>query len=58
MKNRGFTLVELLVAISLLALLTVIAIPTLRAFQTGNSKKQYESYAKSVTSSAKLYNDA
>ncbi len=58
MKNKGFTLVELLVAISLLALLTVIAIPTLRAFQTSNDKKQYESYAKSVTSSAKLYNDA
>ncbi len=58
MKDKGFTLVELLVAISLLALLTVIAIPTLRAFQTSNSKKQYESYANSVTSSAKLYNDA
>ena len=56
--NKGFTLVELLVAISILAILTVIAIPTLRAFQTGNTQKQYESYAKSVTSSAKLYNDS
>ena len=58
MKNKGFTLVELLVAISILAILTVIAMPVLRAFQTSNDKKQYESYAKSVSSSAKLYNDA
>lgn len=58
MNNKGFTLVELLVAVSILAIITVIAIPTLRAFQTGNSKKQYESFADSMISSAKLYNDS
>ena len=58
MKNNGFTLVELLVAISILAVLTMIAIPTLRAFQNSNATKQYESYSASVASSAKLYNDS
>ena len=57
-KKRGFTLVELLVAISLLAILTVIAIPTLRAFQASNAKKIYENYGKSLITSAKLYNDS
>ena len=58
MKKNGFTLVELLVAISILAVLTMIAIPTLRAFQNSNATKQYESYSASVASSAKLYNDS
>ncbi len=58
MKNKGFTLVELLVAISILAILTVVAIPTLRAFQTSNDKKQYESYKKALQTSGKLYNDS
>ena len=57
-NNRGFTLVELLVSISLLAILTVIAIPTLRAFQANNDKKTYENYGKSMVASAKLYNDS
>ena len=57
-KRKGFTLVELLVAISILAIMTVIAIPTLRAFQTNNTKTQYENYKKSIAVSAKLYNDS
>ncbi len=58
MKKNGFTLVELLVAISILAILTAIAIPTLRAFQNNNSTKQYETYRKSLQTSGKLYNDS
>ncbi len=58
MNNKGFTLVELLVSISILAILTIIAIPTLRAFQNSNSNSQYENYAKSIETSAKLYNDS
>ena len=57
-KKRGFTLVELLVAISILAILTIIAIPTLRAFQASNAKKIYENYGKRLITSAKLYNDS
>jgi len=36
-NNKGFTLVELLVAVSILAILTMLAIPTLRAFQNSNN---------------------
>ncbi len=57
-NNRGFTLVELLVAISILAILTIIAIPTLRAFQQKNQTTQYANYKKSLQTSGKLYNDS
>jgi len=57
-NNKGFTLVELLVAVSILAILTMLAIPTLRAFQNSNNKTQYFNYAKSIVASAKLYNDS
>ena len=56
--NKGFTLVELLVAISILAILTVLAIPTLRSFQANNSDTKYKNYSKSVSTGAKLYNDS
>jgi len=58
MNKNGFTLVELLVAISILAILTALAIPTLRAFQDSNSKTQYETYKKSLNTSGKLYIDS
>ena len=58
MNKNGFTLVELLVAISILAILTALAIPTLRAFQDSNSKTQYITYKKSLNTSGKLYNDS
>ncbi len=57
-KRRGFTLVELLVSISILAILTIIAIPTLRAVQIKQSQAQYDNYKKSLKTSGKLYNDS
>ncbi len=57
-NNKGFTLVELLVAVSILAILTIIAIPTLRAFQQKNQTTQYANYKKSLQTSGKLYNDS
>lgn len=56
--NKGFTLVELLVSISILAILTILAIPTLRAFQSKNVTSQYLQYKKTIETSAKLYNDS
>ena len=57
-NNKGFTLVELLVAISILAILTILAIPTLRSFQANNSDAKFENYKKSLQTSGKLYNDS
>lgn len=56
--NRGFTLVELLVAIVLFGLITSLSIPVIRNIQNGNENKKYETYASTLLSSAKLYNDS
>ena len=58
MKQKGFTMVELLAAIAILALLVVMAFPTMRALQGRNEKQKYEEYGKSMVSAAKLYTDS
>lgn len=62
MKNnknqKGFTLVELLVAISILGLIMVIAIPQISTIQTSNKNTKYKKYAESMVTSAKLYTDS
>ena len=55
MNKKGFTLVEILVSIGLLALLgSVIAISLNRVFKD-NSKKHYNEYVEEIKSSAMLY---
>ena len=58
MKQKGFTMVELLAAIAILALLIVMAFPTMRAIQARNEKRKYEEYGRSMLSAAKLYTDS
>ena len=58
MNNKGFTMVELLVAMAIMGLLMIMAFPTMRAVQLNNQKKKYESYGESVLSAAKLYTDS
>ena len=58
MKQKGFTMVELLAAIAILALLVVMAFPTMRALQSRNEQKKYVEYGRSMISAAKLYTDS
>lgn len=57
-NKKGFTLIELIVAITILGIITVLALPSIRNIQEKNSTKKYETYQKSLISSAKLYVDS
>ena len=58
LNNKGFTMVELLVAMAIMGLLVIMAFPTIRAIQTNNTETKYEEYGKAVVSAAKLYTDS
>ena len=57
-NNKGFTLVELLVTISILGLITVMSLPIIRNIIEANTLKKYATYKDSVETSAKLYVDS
>lgn len=55
MKNKGFTLVELLAVITLMALLSLAAFELLDSVNRGNKKKSEEVQVKNILSSAIAY---
>ena len=56
MKNRkGFTLVELLVAITIVGIIAVIAIPLIRNIQGNQGEQKFNAYKNSIEQSARLY---
>lgn len=57
-KKQGFTLIELIVAISIMGVLLIVALPQVRNIQEANKKKKYLTYEKSMLSSSKLYIDS
>ena len=57
-NNKGFTLVELLVTISILGLITIMSLPIIRNIIEANNLKKYATYKDSVETSAKLYVDS
>ena len=56
-KNKGFTLVELLVSMTIMGILLVLAIPTVGNIIAGNKDKKVESYKIALERAAKLYID-
>lgn len=58
MNKKGFTMVELLVAMAIMGLLIIMAFPTIRAIQANNQKSNFEQYGRSVISASKLYVDS
>lgn len=58
MKNKkGFTLVELLVAITILGIVTLVSLPMIRVIQGSMQLSKEKVYKESILSAAKNYND-
>lgn len=57
MKDKGFTLVELIITIVIMAVILVVAFPSIGRLQQNNKYKKYVSYGESMVSSGKLYVD-
>ena len=57
-NNKGFTMVELLVAMAIMGLLIIMAFPTIRAIQANNQETKYQNYGDAAISAAKIYTDS
>ncbi len=57
-NNKGFTLVELLVAVAILGIITGMSIPIITNIKNNNETKKFDIYGKSLITAAKLYKDS
>lgn len=57
-NQKAFTLVELIVAIAIMGILLIIALPQVKNIQSANKEKKYKAYEKAIESAAKLYIDS
>ena len=46
-NNKGFTLIEVLVAITIMGIITVMALPGVQQLQSRNRERKYEKYGES-----------
>ena len=58
MNTKGFTLIELIVAIAIMGVLLIIALPQVAKIQSNNKERKYEAYQQSMERAAKLYTDS
>lgn len=57
MNKKGFTIVELILVITLMAVISVLVIPNILDALDSSKKQKYESLYKLVEKNMKLYND-
>ncbi len=57
MKSKGFTMIELIVAIAIMGVLMIIAVPSITFIQSNNKDAKYVTYEKSIRASSQLYVD-
>lgn len=57
-REKGFTLIELIVAIAIMGVLLIIALPQVSRIQSANKDKKYQTYEKAIVSGSKLYIDS
>lgn len=58
LKDKGFTLIEVLATITILGIITATAIPIINNARYEFANKKYDMYKESVETAAKLYVDA
>ena len=58
MNNKGFTLVELLITITILGIVLAFSIAIINNLTTKNKNQSYQIYADSLLQSSKVYNDS
>ena len=55
MNEKGFTLIEILAVVSIIALITIVAVPSALTFQENMNKKMFCSKIETIETSARLY---
>lgn len=58
MNNKGFTLTEVIVAVAVAGIISLIAFPTISKLREENTKKEFKEYEKVLVNAAKLYMDS